>query len=123
MRSSGQRPYSAVQQKTRLFPLLIVGAIIGGFVLLLGMANDDWVVISFPSAPWSNDPAWPMFEARLWSVMLVGLSLGGIGAWILALISRARLTRRNRDSEARVRALEEELEKTNRLLSATRKSR
>ena len=79
--------HRARQRKTRSLPLLVIGSLFGVFILLFGMANDDWVVIHFPSAPWSSEPAWPMFESRLWAVMLVGYIVGVAGAWIHAWFS------------------------------------
>jgi predicted lysophospholipase L1 biosynthesis ABC-type transport system permease subunit len=123
MDSLGKNHIGDTPQKTRALPLLIMGSVLGAFVLLFGMANDDWVVIHFPSAPWSSEPAWAMFETRLWAVMLASLVLGVAGTWIIALVARSKWTKMATRSQDRIQALEREIEKTNRLLSATRKSR
>ena len=123
MGAPDEKPLRGIQRKTRGLPILIIGSLFGAFVLLVGMANDDWVVVYFPSAPWSIAPPWPMFEARLWAIMMVALSVGMAGAWIVALILRSRWTKMATKSQDRIQALEREIEKTNRLLSATRKSR
>lgn len=111
------------ERRLRLIPLLIIGTVAGVFVLLFGMVNDEWIVISFPGAPWSNRFSWPAFEARIWAVMLVCYGVGAGTGWILWWFAKSGIQRRALDDEARIQSLEKELEKTHRLLSSTRKAR
>ena len=90
---------------------IVLGGIIGIFLLLFFMANDDWVTIRMPSVPWHSSPSWPAYEARLFAVFLVSFVLGGgVFAFVAALMTRRR-QQIHKVQQQRIEALEKELEK------------
>ncbi len=54
----------------------IAGAVLGIFALFFIIANDSWVAINIPSAPWSPDPSAAAFEATVSAIMLVSFAVG-----------------------------------------------
>jgi hypothetical protein len=98
------------------------GVLLGGFVLLFCMANDDWVVIHLPLAPWNVKPSIPVFETRLFALMLAcfgtGIFLSVFFVYFLKMMQRTGQLEKDR----KIAALENELAKANRLLSATSKN-
>ena len=101
---------------------IILGAILGIFLLLFFMANDDWVVIRLPSLPWHASPSWPFMEARLFGVMLISFALGVLSFALIAMVIGRRRQRFAEAKEQRIDALEKELEKANRLMAAAKNS-
>jgi hypothetical protein len=98
------------------------GVILGGFVLLFCMANDDWVIIRMPLAPWNIKPSIPVFETRLFALMLAcfgaGILLTVFFVYFLKILHRGGQLERDR----KIAQLENELTKANRLLAATSKN-
>jgi hypothetical protein len=97
------------------------GGMLGIFLLLFFMANDDWVVIRLPSAPWHNTPSWPVYEARLFGVMIIAFAVGVIFSGGIVYLLRRRDKRAAEIKQIRINELEAELEKANRLMAAANK--
>jgi hypothetical protein len=102
-----------------IFGWVFVGIAGGLFCILFALANSEWVVFSLPAWPWREEVGWPVFETRLWAVMLVSAVLGGGLSGALLLLWR-RVFSPRRDEESRRAALEREVERLNRLLAAKR---
>ena len=96
----------------------IAGAVLGIFALFFIIANDSWVVVNIPSAPWSPDPSWAAFEATVSAIILVSFAAGLVAmsiAWFVVL----REQRKKRAGERkRTERLENELENLNRLVAS-----
>jgi uncharacterized integral membrane protein len=110
----GKRPF-------RIRPAipLILGACLGIFMLMFAMANDTWVIINLPGLPWKKPPVLPIVEVRLWGVILASF-LGGAGTvGIIASIALLKKSRAFKAASRRVKDLENDVEKVNRLLAAT----
>ncbi len=107
--------------RARAAVLLLCGTVAGIFLILFALANDDWIVLSMPNPPWYRDPSWPAFESRLWAVMLASFLLGLVSAGAGVYAFRRGAGIRKGRQKQRIDALERELDKTNRLLAATRK--
>lgn len=122
MSGRNRSPRDAVGIRVRTVFLLFAGTAVGFFLLLFIAANDAWVVVHLPNPPWHPDPSRPAFEARLWAIMVAAFlfGLGVAGAFLYPL--RRIGGRRTHHQTSRIAELEEELEKTNRLLAATRKT-
>jgi hypothetical protein len=97
------------------------GVLLGGFILLFCMANDDWVVIHLPLAPWDAEPSFPIFEARVFALMLACLAVGLCLCFFLSFFLRVKRRNRDLEKEQKFAALEKELEKANRFIAATTK--
>lgn len=95
------------------------GVLLGVFVLLFCMANDDWVVIHLPLAPWNTEPSFPIFETRVFALMLACFAAGIVLSLFLGYFLRVRRRRRDVEKDRKIRALEVELEKANRLIART----
>ena len=100
---------------------IVFGGMLGIFLLLFFMANDDWVVIHLPSAPWQNTPSFPLYEVRLFGVMLISFFLGAAFFGFLTYLFGRRQKRLARIKQDRINELESELEKANRLMAAAHK--
>jgi hypothetical protein len=98
------------------------GVMLGGFVLLFCMANDDWVVIHMPLAPWNADPSVPVFETRLFALMLTCLGAGILVTAFFVYFLKMFQRTGQLEKEKKIAALENELAKANRLLAATSKN-
>ena len=97
-----------------------VGAVVVAFLLLFLLANDAWVVINVPNAPWDPEPGWAAFEARLAAVMAVSFALGSIAAVVLYRLLGGDDRRRSRRERERIEELEGELKNVSRLLASSR---
>ncbi len=100
---------------------IVSGGLLGIFFLLFFMANDDWVVIRLPSAPWHNTPSYPVYEVRQFGVMLIAFFLGFLFFGLLSYFFGRRQNRLAQVKQARINELESELEKANRLMAAANK--
>lgn len=98
----------------------VVGVLAGGFVLLFLLANDAWVVINIPNAPWDPEPGWAAFESRLAAVMTVSFVLGAVIAVIVYRLIGGEDRRRTRRDQARIEQLEGEIKNVSRLLASSR---
>ena len=103
--------------------LAVVAAIVLFVALVLAvlffLANDEWVVILIPSAPWSTEPAAGAFEAHIAAMLAVPFAVG-LGMGLLLRGRRMRkLQRQLDDSKAQIGSLENEVENVSRLLSAS----
>jgi hypothetical protein len=96
------------------------GVLMGGFVLLFLLANDTWVVINIPTAPWNPEPGWAAFEARVAAVMAVSFVLGVIAAALAYRLLGGEGRRRSRRDRERIDELEGELKNVSRLLASSR---
>jgi uncharacterized integral membrane protein len=118
--------YQDLQRRTtgrlRTVLALVGGSFLGIFMILFAVANDDWIVVSLPNSPWHSQPSQPAFEARLWAVMLASFLLGSAVTGAGVYLVRRVLALRTAGQKKRIDELERELEKTNRLLAATRKT-
>lgn len=97
---------------------IVFGGMLGIFLLLFFMANDDWVVIRLPSLPWYNTPSFPVFEVRLFGIMLICFFSGAMFFGILTYLLGRRQKKMARLKQKRIDELESELEKANRLMAA-----
>jgi hypothetical protein len=88
--------------------------------LMFALANDDWIVVRFPTPPWSPAPSTPIFEARLFAIMLACLAVGALAASALWRHALASARRRSEIESARSRAMEAELTALGRLVSSER---
>lgn len=111
MSSSNSNP------RLRILPVLI-GAPVGIFCILFAMANDAWVTIHIPSAPWSAIPSYPAFEATMWGVMLISLLAGLSLSFFLAAAYHRKHAREALKQQEHLRELETELQRVSRLLGA-----
>lgn len=102
-----------------VFPL-VVGVLLGVFLLLFSMVNSEWIAIRIPSMPWRSEPSWVAFESQLWLIMLVCFSSGLAVLGILYMISAIKWRRRFSRQSSRIRELEQETQKADRLIAATR---
>ena len=103
----------------RLLAISIAGVLLGGFSILFVMANDAWVVVKIPSAPWSVEPS-DAFEARLAAIFAVCFATGALATlFTLGLLSTGR-RRRAAYRIHRIKQLEIELERVDRLVSSSR---
>ena len=96
-----------------------IGVLLGVFVLLFCMANDDWVVIHLPLAPWSEKPSLPVFETRVFALMWACFFAGIVLCAFLGSLLRVRRLRRDAEKDRKMKSLEIELEKANRLIART----
>lgn len=96
-----------------------LGVLLGVFVLLFCMANDDWIVIHLPLAPWNTEPSFPVFETRVFALMLACFAGGLVLSLFLAYFLKVRRRRRELEKDRKISALEIELEKANRLIART----
>ncbi len=101
--------------------LVLAGATIAVLTWLFAMANNTWTEIMVPSPPWSTEPAVPVFEARLWAIMLVSFAVGAVifGALSMAIAGRKQV--KAKQATERVKELETELANVTKLVTATRK--
>jgi ABC-type antimicrobial peptide transport system permease subunit len=95
------------------------GVLLGGFILLFCMANDDWVIIRLPRAPWHAEPSFPFFETQIFVLILAGFGAGILSSLFPAYFFRRRRKSRELEKDRKIAALEIELAKANRLLAAT----
>ena len=96
----------------------IAGAVLGIFALFFIIANDSWVAINIPSAPWSPDPSAAAFEATVFAVILVSFAVG-LAAMSLVWFVVLREQRKKRSEEQKhIENLENELENLNRLVAS-----
>jgi vacuolar-type H+-ATPase subunit I/STV1 len=102
-----------------VFPL-VVGVLMGVFLLLFSMVNSEWIAIRIPSMPWHSEPSWVAFESQLWLIMLVCFSSGVAVLGILYMVSAIKWRRRFSRQLSRIRELEQETQKADRLIAATR---
>ena len=98
---------------------IAIGVILGGFVLLFCMANDDWIVVHLPRLPWDSEPSVPIFEARVFVLMLASVGAGIVVSLFIGYFLRRRRRRREAEKDRKISALERELQKSNRLIAAT----
>jgi sterol desaturase/sphingolipid hydroxylase (fatty acid hydroxylase superfamily) len=108
--------------KVRTVAVLLAGAFSVLFAMLFASVNDEWIVIQMPHPPWRPEPSWSAFEARLWAVMAAGFVLGVLVASVGVYFYRRRMTRFTSQQAERIEELSRELDKTNRLLAATKKT-
>ena len=115
-----------IQRRTnsriRMLLAFVGGSLFGIFMILFAVANGDWIVVSLPNSPWHSEPSHPAFESRLWAIMLVSFLLGSAITLIGVYLAQRMLKHRTAGYKKRIDELERELEKTNRLLAATRKT-
>ena len=115
---------SATKRRQRRLGIAIavaaVGVLLGGFVLLFLLANDTWVVINIPNAPWDPEPGWAAYEARLAAVMAVSFVLGVVAAAVAYRLLGGEDRRRSRRDRARIDELEGEIKNVSRLLASSR---
>ncbi|MCU0660768.1 MAG: hypothetical protein MUC50_00400 [Myxococcota bacterium] len=102
------------QSRPAQVALAVCGALLGAAALLFGLANNRWVVLSLPTPLFEASAGRPVFEARLWAVMLVSFLLGLASALGIGLYYH----RRTRMLVRRAAALEEELGQARRLLAS-----
>lgn len=101
----------------RLF-LIAVGAFVSAvliYCVFFALTNDAWIVISTPTLPWRTDGPVPLFEARLWAIILGAFGSGvalTLFFWLLSARRRSKLSKH-------IKRLEEELDQTKRLLAAS----
>ena len=98
---------------------IAIGVILGGFVLLFCMANDEWVVVHLPRLPWDSEPSVPVFEARVFSLMLASVGAGIVISLFIGYFLRLRRKGRELEKDRKIKALEQELQKAGRLMAAT----
>ena len=98
---------------------IAIGVLLGGFVLLFCMANDEWVVVHLPRLPWDSEPSVPVFEARVFALMLASVGAGVVCSLFVGYFLRRRRKRREAEKDRKIIALEQELQKSNRLIAAT----
>jgi uncharacterized integral membrane protein len=108
--------------KVRTAAVLLAGAFSVLFAMLFASVNDEWIVVQMPHLPWRPEPAWPAFEARLWAVMAAGFVLGILVASVGIYFYRRRMARITSQQAKRIEELDQALDKTNRLLAATKKN-
>ena len=98
------------------------GVLLGIFVLLFCMANDEWIVIHLPRAPWNAEPSFPAFETRVFALMLACFIAGILLSLFLAYFLGVRRRRQMLERDRKISALELELQKANRLMARTAQS-
>lgn len=100
---------------------IIAGVLLGGFILLFFAANNDWIVIRMPSAPWHTEPSFPIFETRVFALMLACLVVGILCSFFVFRFYRKLTMKKEHEQALKIENLEKELEKANRLIAATTK--
>lgn len=103
--------------------LLVIAALVAPALwsgLMFAIANDDWVVIRWPTMPWNAAPSTALFEARLSAVMFVSALIGASAASLAWWRASSRLKRRFAAEGARSERMESELEALGRLVSTAR---
>ncbi len=96
----------------------IAGAVLGIFALFFIIANDSWVAINIPSAPWSPDPSAAAFEATAFAVMLVSFAVGLVAMSLVWFVVHKDQRRKRSEERKHVESLENELENLNRLVAS-----
>jgi hypothetical protein len=113
-------PRNAKRKRWLALAVVFVGVVLGIFVLFFLLANDAWVVINVPNAPWDPEPGWAAFEARLAAVMAASFVVGAVAAVLLYRLLGGEDRRRSRRDRARIEELEGELKNVSRLLASSR---
>ena len=96
----------------------IAGAVLGIFALFFIIANDSWVVVNIPSAPWSPDPSWAAFEATVAAVILVSFAVGLAAMSLVWFVVHKDQRRKRAEEQKHIESLENELENLNRLVAS-----
>ncbi len=96
----------------------IAGAVLGIFALFFIIANDSWVAINIPSAPWNPEPSAAAFEATAFAVILVSFAVGLAAMSLVWLVVLKDQKRKRTEERKRTERLETELENLNRLVAS-----
>ena len=96
----------------------IAGAVLGIFALFFIIANDSWVAVNIPSAPWSPDPSAAAFEATVFAVMLVSFAAGLVAMSLVWFVVLREQKRKRVEERKHIENLENELENLNRLVAS-----
>ena len=96
----------------------IAGAVLGIFALFFIIANDSWVAVNIPSAPWSPDPSAAAFEATVFAVMLVSFAAGLVAMSLVWFVVLREQKRKRAEERKHTESLENELENLNRLVAS-----
>ena len=91
------------------------------YALLFIAANPQWVPVFLPTPPWSTEHIWFGFETSIPALIAIGML---IGAGISVAISVPMLRRagaRLRERDRHLEAVTKELEKTERLMTHSRR--
>jgi len=108
------------RRSLRLLLIAVASAAAMWCALLFALANDDWVVLRWPTMPWNATPRVTLFEARLFAVMLASLAIGVAIASLAWWRVNARLKRSFAAEGARSVRMEAELAALGRLVSTAR---
>ena len=98
----------------------IAGAVLGIFALFFIIANNSWVAINIPSAPWNPEPSAAAFETTVFAIMLVSFAVGLVAMSIIWFAVLKEQRRKRSQDKKRIESLENELENLNRLVASAR---
>jgi len=104
----------------RIVLLAITGVILGVFAILFMIANNSWVIVRIPSAPWSLEPAATAFESRSSAIMLTSFLTGCLTISILWRRTRMEQKKREHANLLHIEQLQKQLQKADRLLASSR---
>lgn len=104
--------------RLRALVAAIAGAIVGIFTLFFIIANDSWVAINIPSAPWSPEPSAAAFETTVFAIMIVSFAVGLAAMSLVWFVIHKDQRRKRAQDKRRIESLENELENLNRLVAS-----
>ncbi len=96
----------------------IAGAVVGIFALFFFIANDAWVAINIPSAPWNPEPSAAAFETTVSAIILVSFVVGLAAMSLVWFVVHEDQRRKRAQERKHTRSLENELENLNRLVAS-----
>lgn len=116
--SAGQRDFKTAP----LILLSLVAVFVCIFIILFIIYNGHWIPVFIPSPPWSSTPIWLAFETPLIIIFGIALLLGGLVVWVIWRFLHQRLLQKQQLLNNYIRKLENELEKTQRLIHTAQHS-